>query len=146
MPRRTLHWPLAAAIVTLSFAVAQAADEKAQALGKVIIQSVPPGVPVSGSVPPLHLSDAQRVRIAHVLATQNTEVDLNLKSHKSAVSFDPKVDEKVPKALKAQAFPGPLITEIPPIREYTYLKFKDQVLIVNPLTGKIVDMFPETRS
>jgi hypothetical protein len=32
---------------------------------------------------------------------------------------------------------------MPERRHYTYLKFKNQVLIVDPMSGKIVDMFPE---
>jgi len=31
----------------------------------------------------------------------------------------------------------------PALKQYTYLKFKGQVLIINPMTGKIVDIFPE---
>ena len=123
---------------------AGAADNKSgQSPAKVVIQSKGPGVPVGGTVAPLHLSEAQRVRIAGVLAAQDTEVDLQLKANKNAASFEPKIDEKIPKALKAQAFPLPLITEMPTIRRYEYLKFKGEVLVVNPLTGKIVDMFPE---
>ena len=33
---------------------------------------------------------------------------------------------------------------MPALKRYTYLKLKGQVLIVNPMTGKIVDMFSET--
>jgi hypothetical protein len=31
-----------------------------------------------------------------------------------------------------------------PLERYTYIKFKHQVLIANPMTRKIVDMFPES--
>jgi hypothetical protein len=30
------------------------------------------------------------------------------------------------------------------LKRYTYIKFKHQVLIVNPMTRKIVDMFSES--
>jgi hypothetical protein len=33
---------------------------------------------------------------------------------------------------------------MPALKRYTYLKFKGQVLIVNPMSGQIADMFPET--
>ena len=140
---------LAAAIALTAVALAaRAADDQpaSQDARKVVIQSKGPGVPVGGTVAPLHLSDAQRARIAEVLATKDTEVDLNLKEHKDSKSFEARIDEKVPKDLKAQAFPLPLITEMPATREYAYLKFKGEILIVNPLTGKIVDMFPEKSS
>jgi hypothetical protein len=137
---------LTAAIALTAFALAaRAADDQSasQDAGKVVIQSTGPGVPVAGTVAPLHLSDAQRARIAEVLATKDTEVDLNLKEHKDSKSFEARIDEKVPKDLKAEAFPLPLITEMPATREYAYLKFKGEILIVNPLSGKIVEKFPE---
>ena len=111
-----------------------------------VILSVRPSAPVRSSASPLHLSDTQRARIAEILAGQDTEIDLNLKKHKSAKSFEPKIDEKVPKGLKGQAFPQPLTVEMPPLRQYTYFKFKGQVLIVDPMTGKIVDMFSEQQN
>jgi hypothetical protein len=33
---------------------------------------------------------------------------------------------------------------MPTHKHYTYLKLKGHVLIVNPMSGKIVDMFSET--
>jgi hypothetical protein len=32
---------------------------------------------------------------------------------------------------------------MPELKQYTYLKFKNQVLIINPMTRTIVEMFPE---
>jgi hypothetical protein len=61
---------------------------------------------------------------------------------KSAASFEPAVGGKLPKGVLAQPLPRPLIYELPTLREYTYVKFRDQILIVNPLTNEIVDMFP----
>jgi hypothetical protein len=34
---------------------------------------------------------------------------------------------------------------MPELRDYMYVKMKDQVLIVNGLTNEIVDMFSETQ-
>jgi hypothetical protein len=121
---------------------ANAADQGKQATSDVTL-TTERGGPVAPATPPLHLSDAQRTRIAGVLKKQDTETEFKLKKAKSAKSFEPKIDEKLPKGLKGQAFPQPLLTEITPIRQYTYLKLKGQVLIVNPMTNKIVDMFPE---
>jgi hypothetical protein len=39
------------------------------------------------------------------------------------------------------ALPRPLIYELPILREYAYVKFRDQILLVNPLTTEIVDIF-----
>jgi len=35
---------------------------------------------------------------------------------------------------------------MPTLRQYEYLMFKGEVLVINPLTAKIVDMFPEKSS
>jgi hypothetical protein len=135
---------VAAAMTTgMAWATAAQAQDTRPPDGRVIVQSVPPGVPVEGRTPPLKLTDDQRHRIQQVLSTHNTEVDLALKSNAPAKSFEAKVDETIPKQLKPEAFPPPLINEIPATREYSYLKFKGQVLIVNPMTHKIVDLFPE---
>jgi hypothetical protein len=134
---------LTAPVMAAAAADNQTPDQEAHASGKVIIQSKGAGVPVSGTVSALNLSDAQRQRIVEVLSTKDTDVDLNLKEHKDSKSFEAKIDEKLPKDFKGQAFPLPLITEMPAIRQYEYLKFKGDVLVVNPLTGKIVDKFPE---
>jgi hypothetical protein len=138
-----------AAVIALSLLATQAlaADNRAgRTPDKVIVQSGTAGVPVEGKTPPLQLSDDQRARIREVLLTRHTEIDLALKEHAKSKDFEAKIDEAVPKDLKGEAFPQPLLSEIPTIRQYTYLKFKGQVLIVNPMTDKIVDMFPETKS
>ena len=54
------------------------------------------------------------------------------------------VGATVPSNLKTYALPPPLIYEMPKLERYTHLKLKGQVLIVNPMTSKIVDMFPAT--
>jgi hypothetical protein len=121
---------------------AASAQDKAQHNGAVI-QSVPPAVSQNPTLPPLHLSDAQRDRIRSVLSGKNTEVDFALKSAKPAQSFAPSVGAKVPAGLHPHALPPPLIYEMPPLKRYSYLKFKGQVLIINPMSRKIVDMFAE---
>jgi len=108
-----------------------------------VIQSVPPPVAQNPSPPPLQLSDQQKAKIKQVLAGKNTEVTFSLKTTKPAQSFNPTIGAKIPTSLKAHALPPPLNQEMPTLKEYTYLKFKGQVLIINPMTGKIVDMFPE---
>ncbi len=59
--------------------------------------------------------------------------DFGLKTNKSAQSLAPAVGAAIPGMLKAHALPPPLTYE-----------FKGQVLIINPMTRKIVDMFAET--
>ena len=109
-----------------------------------VIQSVPPSVSQKPELPPLNLTDDQRAKIKQVLSTKNTEVTFQRKTTKPAQSFNPAMGAKIPTGLKAHSLPPPLIYQMPTLKHYTYLKFKGQVLIVNPMTGKIVDMFSET--
>jgi hypothetical protein len=65
-----------AAAAVLTFPIAafaadnQTPDEQAHASGKVIVQSVGPGVPVNPATPPLTLSDDQRARIRSARLTK----------------------------------------------------------------------------
>jgi hypothetical protein len=120
-----------------AIATAQTANQGA------VVQSVPPAVSQNPSVPPLHLSDAQRSQIQQALRGENTEVTFGMKTTKPTQSFNPTVGAKIPASLKPHTLPPPLIYEMPELRQYTYLKFKHQVLIINPMTRQIVDLFPE---
>jgi hypothetical protein len=106
-------------------------------------QTARPPVSQNPSLPPLHLSDDQRAKIRQVLNGANTEVQFSLKSNKPAQSFQPTVGAKIPNGLHPHTLPPPLIYRMPTLKRYTYLKFKHQVLIINPMSRKIVDMFPE---
>ena len=135
---------LFSALCAASFATpAMAAGNGNASQPGAVIQSVPPPVAQNPSPPPLQLSDQQKAKIKQVLQGKNTEVTFSLKTTKPAQSFNPTIGAKIPSGLKAHALPPPLIDEMPALKQYTYLKFKGQVLIINPMTGKIVDMFPE---
>ena len=122
---------------------AQNSDALSNRLSHYIVQSMPPDIPVSGNPAPIKLTDEQRAQIGSVLATKDTEVSLALKANKSASSFQPQIGATIPPSLKPQAFPSDLTAEVPATQPYTYLKFKGQVLIVEPMSRKIVDLFPE---
>ncbi|MBX9827671.1 MAG: hypothetical protein K2Y27_22080 [Xanthobacteraceae bacterium] len=142
-------WLVAAAITATAVNTpalagdAQDSDALSNRLSHYIVQSMPPDIPVSGHVPPIKLTDQQRGQIRSALAAKNTEVSLELKANKSASSFQPQIGATIPTPLKPQAFPSALIADVPATRPYTYLKFKGQVLIVEPMSRKIVDLFPE---
>jgi len=123
--------------------LAAASAAAAQGSGGAVIQSVPPPVSQKPTIPPLHLSDDQRARIRGVLDAKNTEVDFALKSNKPSQSFTPSVGAKIPAGLHPHSLPPPLIYEMPLLKRYSYLKFKQQVLIIDPMSRKIVEMFPE---
>jgi hypothetical protein len=92
----------------------------------------------------LQLSDEQRAKIKRALSSEHTEVSFGLKSAKGAQNFEPSPGATIPKGLGLHPLPRPLVYDNPVLKRYTYLKFKHEVLIVNPMTRKIVDMFPET--
>jgi len=113
--------------------------------GKRVIQSVPPGVPVNPPLPVLKLNDAQREQIRKVLVTKHTDIEFHLKSTASAKDFTPAVGAMLPKGVEAQALPTEVTAHIPELRSYQYVTMKDQVLIVNGMSRKIVDMFSATQ-
>jgi hypothetical protein len=57
----------------------------------------------------------------------------------------PTVGAQVPSALPVQALPSSLTQQLPMLADYKYMKVKGQIAIVNPMTKKIVDVFPETQ-
>jgi len=108
-------------------------------------QTAPPPVSQKPKLPPLHLTDEQRGKISAALRDVNSEVDFALKSNKPAERFAPTPGATIPAGLHPHSLPQPLIHEMPALRDYTYLKFKHQVLIIDAMSRKIVDMFPEAR-
>jgi hypothetical protein len=141
--RRFLSYCAVAAIVCLSVSQADAEDRNTANPG-AMTQSTSPTAAQKPSVPPLALSQAQRERIRQAVSSEDTEVSFALKSAKGAESFEPSVGAKVPNALKLHPLPQPLTHQMQPLKRYTYIKFKHQVLIVNPMTRKIADMFSES--
>lgn len=127
-----------AALVCAGATIASAAGNAA------VPQTVGPAVSQAVSVPALRLSEGQRSRIRAALSSKDTEVSFGLKSAKGAANFAPSLGAKVPGALKLHPLPGPLVYEMPSLKRYMYVKVKHEVLIVNPMTRKIVDLFPET--
>jgi hypothetical protein len=106
-------------------------------------QTIPPPVSQDVKPPPLRLSDDQRAKIRQALKGENTEVQFSLKSNKPSQGFAPSVGATIPAGLHPHTLPPPLLAEMPALERYAYLKFKQQVLIVDPMSRKIVDVFPE---
>ena len=102
-------------------------------------------VPQNPSLPKLHLNEAQRERIRQTLLTKDTEVEFRLSTTKSAKDFTPKIGATLPKGVKPDGLPSELTQQIPELADYGYSKMKDQILLVNEMTGKIVDIIPETQ-
>jgi hypothetical protein len=80
------------------------------------------------------------------LLTEDTEVEFKLKTTKSAQDFVPKIGSELPKGVKPDGLPSALTQQIPQLADYGYSKMKDQILLVNEMTGKIADIIPEAQS
>lgn len=102
-------------------------------------------VPQRPSLPKLNLTNQQREQIRKNVLTEHTEVEFRLPAAKSAKNFTPAVGAALPKGIKANSLPTQVLSQIPELRNYMYVKMKDQVLIVNGMTNKIVDVFSETK-
>lgn len=135
---------ISAPLVGTVLAVALAVPAIAAGAGSgAVEQTIPPPVAQNPKPPPLRLSDGQRAKIRQVLKGENSEVQFSLKSNKPAEGFQPSVGAKIPAGLHPHTLPPPLLAEMPALKRYSYLKFKQQVLIVDPMSRKIVDMFAE---
>jgi hypothetical protein len=102
-------------------------------------------VPQNQSLPKLNLTNARRESIRKAVLTEHNEVEFRLKATKPAKDFTPAVGATIPKGVKAQSLPTAVLSQMPELRDYMYVKMKDQVLIVNGMTNKIVDIFPQTQ-
>src|SRR5215831_20418097 len=98
-------------------------------------------VPQNPSLPKLNLTNMQREQIRKTVLTEHTEVEFRLKATKPAEDFTPAVGATLPKGVKAQSLPGPVLSQIPELRDYMYAKMKDQVLIVNGMTTRLLTCF-----
>jgi hypothetical protein len=105
--------------------------------GTQVPQALPPK--------PLHLTNAQREQIRRVVLTEHVEVEFRMASTKSAKDFTPSVGAKLPSAIKPMGLPQTLLAQMPQLANYGYTKVKNQVLIVDATTGKVVDIFSETQ-
>ena len=102
-------------------------------------------VPQNSSPPQLHLNDAQRERIRQTLLSKHTEVEFQLPTTKSAKDFTPKIGAKLPSGIKPDGLPSELTQQMPELADYGYSKMKDQIFLLNAMTGEIVEMIPETQ-
>jgi hypothetical protein len=131
---------LAAALALTGFsAAAQTTGAKSGAVEQTGSSAVPQDVKPA----PLKLTDQQREQIRKVLTTTHNETTLTKKSTPDEKNFKPAVGAKVPGGFHVTGLPQPLISEIPVLKQYAYLKFNNQILIVDATTKKVVEQIPE---
>ena len=120
-------------------------DNSNASLGGAVELSNGTKVPQNPTLPKLNLTNAQREQIRKGVLVEHTEVEFHLKATKAVKDFTPAVGAKLPKGVTGHSLPSAVLSEVPQLRDYKYVKMKDQVLIVNAMTKTIVDLFSETQ-
>jgi hypothetical protein len=84
---------------------------------------------------PLQLTDSQRQQVVQAVNQKSTDDTL-------PSGFHPATGAAVPsqKKLPLHPLPRPLIYQVPVLRQYYYAKLPKNVLIVDPMTRKVVDV------
>jgi Protein of unknown function (DUF1236) len=85
--------------------------------------------------PLLQLSDEQRRKIQDALVEAHSE-------QKTPDKFEAKVGAQVPTALKLDAMPAPLINQEPALKQYTFVKLDNDLLVVDPMDNTVVAVIP----
>jgi hypothetical protein len=120
-----------------------AAQQTTGAKPGAVEQTGAAAVPQDKKPAPLQLTDEQREHIRKVLGTTHTKIEPPKSAPATQKEFKPVVGEQLPKGFNVDGLPQQLAVEIPILKQYGYVKFGDQILIVDPTTNKIVDQFNE---
>lgn len=105
------------------------------------IGSTPPsiqdGTVGRGDINPTHwrLTEAQRSTIAAAVRRDNKAVE-------PSVSFVPSVGASVPPAIELYLLPDSVLAEVPAARSVKYTVLKNQLVLVDPTTMRVVDIIP----
>jgi len=147
MSYRTLCWGVAA-LFLVAPGLAGAAPQADNQHPAAVMQSATTGaarpVPQNVKPPALKLTDQDRQKIRDAVTKQNDQTALTKKSTKDEKDFKPSVGAKVPAgfAKKGDALPQDLVREIPVLKEYSYLVYNNQIMIVDPMSKKVAAVFP----
>ena len=137
-----------AALLLIGVGMAAAASQANNQHPAAVMQSKTTGsatpVPQNVKPPPLNLTDQDRQKIRDAVVQHHDQIKLGKKATPEEKDFKPAVGAKVPSGIanKDDALPQELVREIPVLKEYTYLLYNDQIMIVNPISKKVVDLFP----
>jgi Protein of unknown function (DUF1236) len=106
-------------------AAAQSGDQTIGPTGAVAAQSK--GAPA--------LNEAQREQVWQEVMARATD-------DKLPADFQPAVGAKVPtqKKLPLHPLPRPLANQVPALKQYYYAKLPDKVVLVDPISRKVVDV------
>ena len=85
--------------------------------------------------PPLKVDDKQQAAIREGLVAEHTQ-------QKTPDGFQPKVGDALPKIMKVDVMPQELIRREPSLKEYGYAKTASDILVLDPMTKKIIAVVP----
>lgn len=85
--------------------------------------------------PALQLNEQQRREIQEALVTAHS-------AQKTPANFDAKVGEKIPTKLKLDTIPPRLISQVPVLKQYNFVKLDRDLLVVDPMDSKVVAVIP----
>jgi hypothetical protein len=85
--------------------------------------------------PPAQLSDEQKNAIQNALVAEHSE-------QKMPPKFEPQVGQALPQSMKVDALPQPLVREQPSLKEYGYAKTPKDILVLDPMSKKIIAVLP----
>jgi hypothetical protein len=105
----------------------------------------PARTPKAAGQAALHLTEAQRQKFRAVVADDKTDVTFKDDATKADKDFTPSLGATIPAKLPMQAMPPALSAKLPMLADFSYIKMKGQILIVNPMSKKILDMFAVTQ-
>jgi hypothetical protein len=115
----------ASGCMLLALTAAQSADQTIGGTGAVAAQSK--GAPA--------LNEAQREQVWQAVMARATD-------DKLPADFQPAVGAKVPtqKKLPLHPLPRPLANQVPVLKQYYYAKLPDKVVLVDPISRKVVEV------
>jgi hypothetical protein len=84
---------------------------------------------------PLHLTEAQRKLVVDAVSGWDT-------NDKLPDGFNPVVGAKIPsqKKLPIHPVPPPANLKVPELKSYDYAKLPDKILLIDPMTRKVVEV------
>lgn len=120
MKARTIGLTALALLATASIAVAQGTMQQAP--------SMSPGM---SDESPLSLSDQQKQMIWQSVG--------KMKNDRAPTSFQASVGSDVPAGVALHNFPPAVSRQVPGVRNFSFAKIQDEILIIDPANKRVVD-------
>ncbi|MEP7029833.1 MAG: DUF1236 domain-containing protein [Pseudolabrys sp.] len=98
--------------------------------------------PLSAAPSRLSLSSAQQQTLVQAIERKDTTVGAGQTKKAHLKDFQPAVGKNIPSHLGLNPIPHDTVVKIPAVRGFEYVQLKSQVLIVDPMTRKIVAVYP----